>query len=56
MAVQQNRNTHSNRGMRLSHDALLRLAFSSVPTSGETLLGPHVSRDGVYRGRKVVDK
>jgi len=55
MAVQQNRKTPSKRGMRRSHDALSSSALSIEPTTGETHLRHHVSPDGYYRGRKVVD-
>jgi large subunit ribosomal protein L32 len=56
MAVQQNRKTPSKRGMRRSHDSLRHGALSIDPTSGETHLRHHVSPDGFYRGRKVVEK
>jgi len=56
MAVQQNRKTPSKRGMRRSHDGLQTGALSVDPTTGETHLRHHVSPDGFYRGRKVVDK
>jgi large subunit ribosomal protein L32 len=56
MAVQQNRKTPSKRGMRRSHDALEAKALSIDPTSGETHRRHHVTPDGFYRGRKVVDK
>lgn len=55
MAVQQNRKTPSKRGMRRSHDALKASALSVEPTTGETHLRHHVSPDGFYRGRKVVN-
>ncbi len=55
MAVQQNRKTPSKRGMRRSHDALSSSALSIEPTTGETHLRHHVSPDGYYRGRKVVE-
>lgn len=55
MAVQQNRKTPSKRGMRRSHDALTGKAISIEPTTGETHLRHHVSPDGFYRGRKVVE-
>ena len=55
MAVQQNRKTPSKRGMRRSHDALKGAALSVEPTTGETHLRHHVSPDGFYRGRKVVN-
>ncbi|MGD8176578.1 50S ribosomal protein L32 [Marinimicrobium sp. ARAG 43.8] len=56
MAVQQNRKTRSRRGMRRSHDALTgKTALSVDPTTGEKHLRHHVTADGFYRGRKVVD-
>ncbi|MCG6885782.1 MAG: 50S ribosomal protein L32 [Proteobacteria bacterium] len=55
MAVQKNRKTPSKRGMRRSHDALTGAALSIEPTTGETHLRHHVSPDGFYRGRKVID-
>ena len=56
MAVQQNRKTSSKRGMRRSHDALTGETLSIDSTSGETHLRHHVTPDGFYRGRKVIDK
>tara|TARA_B100001540_G_scaffold173685_2_gene153456 strand:+ start:2794 stop:2934 length:141 start_codon:yes stop_codon:yes gene_type:complete len=41
--------------MRRSHDALTRSSLTVDPTSGETHRRHHVSADGFYRGRKVVD-
>ena len=55
MAVQQNRKTRSRRGMRRSHDALRKKTLSVDSTSGEMHLRHHVSPDGYYRGRKVVE-
>jgi len=55
MAVQQNKKTPSKRGMRRSHDALKARALSTESTTGETHLRHHVSADGYYRGRKVVE-
>lgn len=55
MAVQKNRKTRSKRGMRRSHDSIEGKTLSIEPTSGETHLRHHVSPDGYYRGRKVVD-
>lgn len=54
MAVQQNRKTPSKRGMRRSHDALKRPALSVEPTTGEVHRRHHVSPEGYYRGRQVV--
>jgi large subunit ribosomal protein L32 len=56
MAVPQNRKTRSKRDMRRSHDALTGPTLSVDPTSGETHRRHHVTPDGFYRGRKVVDK
>ncbi|MES9904253.1 MAG: 50S ribosomal protein L32 [Sedimenticola sp.] len=55
MAVQKSRKTPSRRGMRRAHDALDGETLSVDPTSGETHLRHHVTPDGFYRGRKVVD-
>ena len=55
MAVQQNRKTPSKRGMRRAHDALSKPALSVEPTSGEIHRRHHVSPDGFYKGRKVVE-
>lgn len=55
MAVQQNRKTPSKRGMRRSHDSLGNPTLSVDSASGETHRRHHVSADGYYRGKKVVD-
>jgi large subunit ribosomal protein L32 len=55
MAVQQNRKTPSKRGMRRSHDALKAETLSIDSTSGEVHLRHHVTADGFYKGRKVVN-
>ena len=56
MAVQKSRKTPSRRGMRRSHDSLKSSALSVERTTGETHLRHHVSPDGYYRGRKVINK
>ena len=56
MAVQQNRKTRSKRGMRRSHDALSGPTLSVDATSGETHRRHHVTEDGYYKGRKVINK
>lgn len=56
MAVQQNRKTRSKRGMRRSHDALSAPTLSIDPTTGETHRRHHVTRDGYYRGRRVIQR
>jgi large subunit ribosomal protein L32 len=55
MAVQKSRKTPSTRGMRRSHDALKAQTLSVDPTTGETHLRHHVSPEGYYKGRKVID-
>lgn len=55
MAVQQDRKTRSRRGMRRSHDALTPKTLSVDATSGEKHLRHHVTPDGFYRGRKVIE-
>lgn len=54
MAVQKSRKTPSKRGMHRSHDHLTTPALSTDPQSGETHLRHRVTRDGYYRGKKVV--
>lgn len=55
MAVQKSRKTPSRRGMRRSHDSLKTATLSIEPTTGETHRRHHISADGYYRGRKVVE-
>ncbi len=55
MAVQKSKKTRSRRGMRRSHDALSGPTLSVDPTSGEKHLRHHVTADGFYRGRKVIN-
>ena len=55
MAVPQNRTSSSKRGMRRSHDALSAPTVSVDQTSGENHLRHHVTKDGYYRGRKVIE-
>jgi large subunit ribosomal protein L32 len=55
MAVQQNRKTRSKRGMRRSHDSLGGPTLSVDSVSGEKHHRHHVSADGFYRGKKVVE-
>jgi large subunit ribosomal protein L32 len=55
MAVQQNRKTRSKRDMRRAHDALTGPTLSVDQTSGETHRRHHVTADGFYRGKKVIE-
>jgi large subunit ribosomal protein L32 len=54
MAVQKDRKTPSKRGMRRSHDALSGPTLSVDKTTGETHQRHHVTKDGFYRGKRVV--
>ena len=55
MAVQKSRVSPARRGQRRSHDALTAKQLATDPTSGETHLRHHVTADGYYRGKKVVE-
>lgn len=54
MAVQQNKKSRSRRDMRRSHDGLALPALSVDQTSGETHRRHCLTKDGYYRGRKVI--
>jgi large subunit ribosomal protein L32 len=55
MAVQKSRKSRSRRGMRRAHDALTGPQLA-VDKHGVTHLRHHATKDGYYRGRKVLDK
>jgi large subunit ribosomal protein L32 len=55
MAVQKSRKTPSKRGMRRSHDALTTPTLSIDSVSGELHRRHHVTPNGFYRGRKVIN-
>ncbi len=55
MAVQQNRKSRSRRGMRRSHDSLGGPTLSVDATTGETHLRHHVTAEGYYRGKQVIE-
>jgi large subunit ribosomal protein L32 len=42
--------------MRRAHDALKPVQLSTDPTSGEVHRRHHVTKDGYYRGRKVIER
>lgn len=56
MAVQKNRKTRSRRDMRRAHDALKGPTLSVDSTTGELHRRHHVTADGFYRGRKVLER
>ena len=55
MAVQQNKVTRSKRDKRRTHDSLRSPALSTDQVSGEIHRRHHVTADGFYKGRKVVE-
>lgn len=56
MAVQQSKVSRSRRNMRRSHDGLSKPTLSVDASTGETHRRHHVSPDGYYRGRQVINK
>ena len=55
MAVQQNKKSRSARDMRRSHDKLRLPTLSEDPVTGETHLRHHLTPDGFYRGKQIID-
>jgi len=55
MAVQKSRKTPSRRNMRRSHDALEGPTLSVDSATGETHRRHHVTADGFYRGKRVIE-
>lgn len=55
MAVQQNKKSRSRRDMRRSHDALTPKTLSVDPITGETHIRHHMTADGYYRGKKIIE-
>lgn len=56
MAVQKSRVPRSRRGMRRSHDGLTKPTLSIDAATGETHRRHHVSPEGYYKGRQVINK
>ena len=56
MAVQKTKVSPSRRNMRRSHDALTGPSTAIAPSTGETHLRHHISPNGFYRGKKVIQK
>ena len=54
MAVQKSKVTRSRRGQRRSHDSLTGATLSIDAVSGETHLRHHMTPNGFYRGRQVI--
>ena len=55
MAVQKSKVTRSKRDMRRSHHARREPTLSTDAATGETHRRHHITQDGYYRGRKVIE-
>lgn len=55
MAVQQNKKSRSRRDKRRSHDGLGAPTLAVDRTTGEVHRRHHVTADGFYKGRKVLE-
>jgi large subunit ribosomal protein L32 len=55
MAVQKSKKTRSRRGMRRSHDSLNAKALSRDSETGELHLRHHVTPDGFFKGRQIIE-
>ena len=56
MAVQKSRVTRSKRGMRRAHDGLSKPTLSIDAATGETHRRHHISPEGYYKGRRVINE
>ncbi|MBM88642.1 MAG: 50S ribosomal protein L32 [Gammaproteobacteria bacterium] len=55
MAVQKNKVTRSKRNKRRTHDSLSEPTLSTDKTTGERHRRHHVTADGFYKGKKLLD-
>ena len=55
MAVQKSKVSRSRRGARRSHNKLKSSALSIDQTTGEVHLRHHMTEDGFYKGKKVME-
>lgn len=56
MAVQKSKVTRSKRDMRRNHDRVTMPTVATDKETGERHRRHHVTADGFYRGRQVIDK
>lgn len=56
MAVQKSKVTRSKRNMRRTHDSLSGPTLSTDKATGEVHRRHHVTADGFYKGKKVIDR
>jgi large subunit ribosomal protein L32 len=55
MAVQKSKKSRARRGTRRSHNALTNPTLAIDATTGETHLRHHITPDGYYKGRKILE-
>ena len=55
MAVQKSKVTRSRRNQRRTHDSLSGHTLSTDKTTGEVHRRHHMTADGFYKGKKVLD-
>ena len=55
MAVQESKVTRSRRNQRRTHDSLSGPTLSTDKTTGEVHRRHHMTADGFYKGKKVLD-
>lgn len=55
MAVQKSKVSRSKRNMRRGHDSLNGPTLSVDKTTGEVHRRHHITADGFYKGKKVLD-
>ena len=55
MAVQKHKVTRSKRDKRRTHDSLTGVSLSTDSVTGEKHRRHHVSDDGFYKGKKVLE-
>ena len=55
MAVQKHKVTRSKRDKRRTHDSLSEATLSTDKTTGEVHKRHHMTADGFYKGKKVLD-
>ncbi|CAG7857307.1 hypothetical protein MCAMS1_02080 [biofilm metagenome] len=55
MAVQKSKVSRSRRGQRRSHDSLTARTLAQDPLTGETHIRHHVTPDGYFKGRQIIN-
>jgi len=56
MAVQKSRKSRAKRGTRRAHNALKTPAFSHDTATGEVHLRHHITPDGFYKGKEIIEE